>query len=222
VEADEVEALLQRFDSLLAEAALVLLCGSGQGPALAGVYARMIEAARQQGVRCILDSSGEALALALQARPYMVKVNVLELSSYLQRPLETRAAQMEGLLALHAAGVQIAALSRGAQGMLGADGAEIWEGQLGVNRIVNVVGCGDSLLAGVAQALTEGASLEDVVRRGVAFGAANTQVRGAGFIDMETVAGMLPKVTMTRTGLESIRWRKSSDLRIEQENEVYP
>jgi fructose-1-phosphate kinase PfkB-like protein len=196
VEPEEVESLMACFEALLRRASLVLLCGSGQGLVLAPVFARMIEGARASGVRCILDSSGEALALAIPARPYMVKVNVHELSSCLGYSLDSRLAQIDALGELHSKGVQLAALSRGEEGMLATDGVQTWEGVLRMERVVNVVGCGDSLLAGVAQATLKGADLSELVRSGVAFGTANTQVRGAGFIDAKTVEALLPKVDL--------------------------
>jgi fructose-1-phosphate kinase PfkB-like protein len=63
-----------------------------------------------------------------------------------------------------------------------------------MKSIVNVVGCGDSLLAGIAKSLLEELPLPEIVRWGVACGTANTQVRGAGFIDADLVESLLPKV----------------------------
>lgn len=204
VNEEEVEALVDRFKKLLDKVSLVLLCGSGQTELLASVYARMIEIARQRGVRCLLDSSGGALEKGIEALPYMVKVNEHELSGYFGRKLADRNSQVKALLELQARGIPLAAISRGPEGMIATDGKEVWEAKVAVDRVVNVVGCGDSLLAGIAKALSENGDLKEIVRWGVSCGTANTQVRGAGFIEMETVQALLPRVQLQQLALEGV------------------
>jgi len=190
----EIDRLYQHYRELLTEASMVIYCGSGQTDLLAPVYARMIEMAKQVNTPSLLDSSGEALMQGIDAKPYMVKVNRNELSGYFQRPLDTLDQQIAAMLELQQSGIHIVALSRGEGGLIATDGNEIWEGALQVASIVNVVGCGDSQLAGIAKQIHVGASLEELVRWGVACGTANTQVRGAGRIELETVQEMLHQV----------------------------
>lgn len=183
VESQERENLWQRFVSLLEEARFVLLCGSGQTPDLAGLIREMIHYAQSRGVRCGLDSSGLALQEGVKAKPYLLKVNREELSELVGKPLVSLEDQIEALLALNRGGITLTALTRGREGLLLSNGTLCLEGVLVMDNVVNVMGCGDSLLAGIVSALWEGADLESVVRRGVACGAANTQAIGAGFID---------------------------------------
>jgi len=196
VTVDEIERLCQHYRGLLREASLVIYCGSGQTDLLAPVFARMIEMAKQVDIPTLLDSSGDALRQGIEAKPYMVKVNRNELGGYFQRSLDTLDQQFAAMLELQQSGIPIVALSHGEDGLIATDGFEIWEGALKVDTIVNVVGCGDSQLAGIAKQVVEGAPLKEIVRWGVACGTANTQVRGAGRIDLETVQGMLPQVRL--------------------------
>lgn len=199
----EIEHLYQHFQGLLGDASMVIYCGSGQTDLLAPVYARMIEMAKQMTIPTLLDSSGEALRQGINARPFMVKVNRNELSGYFQRSLDTLDQQIEAMLELQQSGIHIVALSRGEDGLIAVDGNEIWEGALKVATIVNVVGCGDSQLAGIAKQIVEGASLKELVRWGVACGTANTQVRGAGRIELNTVKEMLPRVRIVEVPIET-------------------
>lgn len=193
VEDVEIEDLMDKFSSLLPETSLVLLCGSGQTESLSRVYGRMITAARQEGVHSLIDSSGPALEHGIQALPYMVKVNQHELGTYLGRTLDTLEKQVDAILELQKTGIEMVALSRGPEGMIGTDGKEVWSGNVSVERVINTVGCGDSLLAGVAKALLEKAALPDMIRWGIACGTANTQVRGAGFLEIATVQWLVEK-----------------------------
>jgi fructose-1-phosphate kinase PfkB-like protein len=164
----------------------------------------MIKLARREGVRCLIDSSGEALTQGIDARPTMVKVNEHELAEYLKRPLDNYESQVQAILELQSRGIEYVALSRGKEGMLATDGKEIWEAQLTMEHVINVVGCGDSLLAGIAKSLLENSPLMELTRWGVACGTANTQVRGAGFIDLELVNSLLPRVRLGQVQLKSI------------------
>jgi 1-phosphofructokinase family hexose kinase len=195
IEADEAEALLRAVGGQLRPGTLCLLCGTALLPDL---YARLIALANERGARALLDSSGEALKRGIAARPYLVKVNVHELADCVGEPLPDRAAQLRALRSVCTQGVTIAAVSLGAGGLLATDGATAWHGELRMNNVINAVGCGDSLLAGMATALLHNESVSEIVRWGVAGGAANTQVVGAGFIDQNQVEELLPRVTIER------------------------
>jgi fructose-1-phosphate kinase PfkB-like protein len=128
----------------------------------------------------------------------MVKVNQHELSGYLGKLLDSFQEQLEAIWELQAGGIPIVALSRGKDGMIATDGAETYQAKVEVESIVNVVGAGDSTLAGVSKCLLENKSLEEIVSWGVACGTANTQVRGAGFITPGLVDRMLSKVKINQ------------------------
>lgn len=192
----EIQALRARVQGLLPRVAWCLLCGSAQTEAVAALFADIVAMARQQGVPCLLDSSGSALRAGIEAGPFLVKTNLGELADYVGYALTEVGAQRQALQELRARGITVVALSRGPHGLLATAGGEIWEGILTMQRVINVVGCGDSLLAGMTYALSRGEDLPAVVRWGVACGAANTQVIGAGFIEREQVERLLPAVLL--------------------------
>lgn len=199
----ELDALYEHYSGLLPEASIVIFCGSGQTEVLAPSYQRMIEMANEIEVPTLLDSSGETLKLGVEAKPYMVKVNRFELGGLFGHDLETLDSQLEAMSALQARGIPLVALSLGEDGLIATDGNELWRGVLKVERIMNTVGCGDAQLAGITKQIIEQAPLKEMVRWGVACGTANTQVRGAGWIELDTVEAMLPKVALSQVGAMS-------------------
>jgi 1-phosphofructokinase family hexose kinase len=201
VEQQEIDALMKKITTLLEATSICLLCGSGQSEALSLVYAWMVELAEKRGVRCLVDSSGAALKNALRANPFMLKVNTEELAELVGGKLETESDQVQALLQLHARGISLVAVSRGPEGLIVTDGKEIWKAKLHMTGVINVVGCGDSLLAGIAKSLLENRPLSELARWGVACGTANTQVAGAGFIDLGLVGSLLPKVELMQLPL---------------------
>lgn len=191
----EVRALTSAFRELAQTAGLILLCGSGQTRNTVGLYASFIEIASRGRIPTVLDSSGGALELGIRAGPTMLKVNASELGGCLGSQLSTKEAQRAALRELCKRGISIVALTLGQDGLLMHDGHQTVEARLRMDSVVNVVGCGDSLLAGLARAMAGNLPLSEMARWGVACGAANTQVRGAGFVSPELVAELLPRVT---------------------------
>lgn len=196
VTAGELDGMRNHFARLLPSANSAVFCGSGQTPELARLHYELIQMAEQKGVRCSLDSSGGALAEGVRAKPHLLKVNREELSDLVGRELLDLSSQMQAMRELHASGIHWVALTRGAEGVLLTDGKRLLEGLLRMDRVVNVMGCGDSTLAGMIAAMEDGQGIEAVVRRGVAAGAANTQVIGAGYIDAPLVRELEPRVAV--------------------------
>lgn len=129
------------------DAKVVLICGSlppSMGPErLRGLVERL-----RAHVDVIVDSSGEALATALEARPALIKPNVHELAELVQRDIHTFGDVID---AAHAA------IDLGAGAVLaslGADGAMYVNADRSVVAtssdipFVNSVGAGDALLSG--------------------------------------------------------------------------
>lgn len=78
--AAEWAAFLRTYDTLLADASAVALCGSLPPGVPVGAYAGLIRLARSAGVPVLLDTGGEPLRRGIAARPDIVKPNALELA----------------------------------------------------------------------------------------------------------------------------------------------
>ncbi len=192
------DALLSALRRCIDDSALVVLSGSLPRGLPANTYAELVAQAREAGKRCLVDGSGEALRLALQARPALVKPNRDEAVDLLGRPIDDLEAAVAALHELHAAGVDTPVISLGALGAVASDGAAIWHAVLELAQARNTVGSGDCLLAGMAVGMARGLDLEHTLRLGVACGAANAQGEETGFVERRTVEALLPQVRMQR------------------------
>ena len=91
VGAGQLAALHGLVAGLAAPGDLWAFCGSLPPGAPADLYAELIAAVQARGARAILDTSGEALAAGLPARPFGLKPNSEEAAEALGRPVTTDA-----------------------------------------------------------------------------------------------------------------------------------
>jgi 6-phosphofructokinase 2 len=157
----------------VAPGSLVVASGSLPPGVPDDFYGRVARLVREREAHCVLDTSGEALRLALAEGVWLVKPNRRELRGLTGADLETPEEQERAARALVEGGqAEIVALT------LGADGALLaWSG--GALRLPapevemqSAVGAGDSFVGAMVLALARGRALEEAFRYACAAGAA--------------------------------------------------
>jgi 1-phosphofructokinase family hexose kinase len=191
---------------------LVVLAGSLPPGAPRAGYARLARIAGEAGGRVVLDADRIALAEALAARPWLVKVNAREAADAtgLGEATTSREVTAPGDGVVEPAVIEAADRIRAQTGGVvlitrGLDGAVLVDEAGAVWRIGGPpergrypVGSGDSLVAGLAVALAAGFALPEAARRGAAVGAANALVPGQGELDPIDAERMLPAISLDR------------------------
>ncbi|MEY9951605.1 1-phosphofructokinase family hexose kinase [Leifsonia sp. EB34] len=136
-------------------------------------YARVVRLARNAGARCVVDSTGPALAAALTEGTFLVAPSRRELETHVGSSLDTAQSRLEAASALIAdGGAEYVALTLGAEGAVLASREETYALKAPVVDAVSSVGAGDSFLAGFVLRLSQGRSVQDAFRTAVAAGAA--------------------------------------------------
>lgn len=149
-----------------------ILSGSLPPGVPAGFYANLIGLLQAAGVRALLDTSGEPLRLGCAAAPYLVKPNAIEAQELIGQAIENDSAALAAAEFCLRQGVQLVALSLGAEGLLLAARHAVVRARPPEIQVRNPVGAGDALLAGIAWGLERGLPLEELARWGVASGTA--------------------------------------------------
>lgn len=118
------------------------------------------------GAKLAVDTSGPALAAAIQLGVDLIKPNEHELADALgladARP-QTVMAAVDSLA------IDTVILSMGSEGALFVSGSKKVLAQTPVLEVVSTVGAGDSLLAGYLAGVLQGFSLEDRARSATAY-----------------------------------------------------
>ncbi|HII3224086.1 TPA: 6-phosphofructokinase II [Enterobacter hormaechei subsp. hoffmannii] len=140
----------------------------------------LVQAVLQRGIRCIVDSSGDALKAALEpGQLELVKPNQKELSALVNRELnqpdDVRTAAEELVRTGKAHRVVV---SLGPQGALAVDKTGCVQVVPPPMKSQSTVGAGDSMVDAMVLKLAQGASLLEMARYGVAAGSAATINQG--------------------------------------------
>jgi len=172
------------------------LCGSLPPGVPDDFYAQLIEIVQPRGVRVLLDTSGAALRMGCEARPFLVKPNAEEAAAFAGHPVDTPGAARDAANAFLERGVTQVALSLGGAGLLLATREAAAIAIPPDVPVKNVTGAGDALLAGLAYALERGLPLAEQARWGVAAGTASAMHEGVGIVTRASVEQVYASTTV--------------------------
>ncbi len=158
----------------------LLVVSGSLPPGLPDEYLAEVAAfAKKIGTKLILDSSGKPLQAAANEGVYLLKPNLSELSAMVGvEHLEMNQVDDAALQIIHEGKCEVVVVSLGPQGALlvNRDGFEHIAAPMVQKR--STVGAGDSMVAGMTHALSQGKSLREMVQTGVACGSAATMNTG--------------------------------------------
>jgi tagatose 6-phosphate kinase len=194
------EALRSRFLTLARASDLAVLSGSAPPGFEEGAYGDLVSRLREADVRCLVDASGALLRGAVEARPFLIKPNREEAEALTGETIDGPLAAARVARSLAARGVTVAIVSLGAAGAVAASEGRACHASVSVSGGAHPVGSGDCLLGGVAVGLARGDGIEDVLRLGVACGAANTLSAETGWVRREDVDALRPRVSSAWMG----------------------
>jgi len=142
-------------------------------------HAQIAAVARDIGARMVVDSSGSALAQALDAGVWLVKPSLRELSELTGTALDTAAQQRDAARRLIAQGkTQMVALSLGGAGAMLVTAEQCLQAEALNVPVSSSVGAGDSFLAALVWALDRQADLSQALATAMAAGAAAVTTTG--------------------------------------------
>ena len=172
----------------------VVISGSMPRDADPGFISRLVE--RLPDATVIIDTSGPALAAAMNSGAHLVKPSARELSALVDRPLDTEQDIVEAAVELIGrSNVEVLVASIGAGGAIAvtADGTAT-RFRAPTVKVRSAVGAGDSMVAGMAVGIQRGLSTTEAVALGVAAGTAAVLTDGTELCAAHDVERLLPSV----------------------------
>lgn len=166
----DLDSVANGLDGLMEEGVeWIGLCGSLPEGLGSMAYALLALRAKAGGAKVALDTSGEALAAALPAKPDIIKPNIAELGELLGRELDGIADVVPAAREIVADGIGLVAVSMGSDGAVLVTAHEAVLATPPKATIASTVGAGDAMVAGLVHAATQGLSLPETAALATAF-----------------------------------------------------
>ena len=154
----------------------------------ADILAKISIIAKRQKRKLIVDSSGDALRLALKEGVYLIKPNLGELSILAGKEIiETNDIEPIAKDLIKNGNCEIVVVSMGALGAMLISKDETYKVEAPIVKKKTTVGAGDSMVAGIVLYISEGKSLLEALQYGVACGTAATLDAGTALCKKEEV-----------------------------------
>ncbi len=159
------------------------------------LFGRLAVIAKQKKARLIVDTSGDALAHAVNEGVFLIKPNLGELSAlYGKKGLVAAEIVSAARSIIAKGGCEVMVVSMGADGALLITATENIQVKPPPVKINSTVGAGDSMVAGMVLALSKGWNWEAVLRYGVAAGTSATMNKGTELCKKEETDQMFEKI----------------------------
>ncbi len=151
-------------------------------------YGKIAKIAKEKNIKCVIDTSGEALINAAEMGLCFIKPNLGELS-YLAGKDEVSGMEQEEIAqkTIREGKAEILIVSMGARGAMVATKDKIEYVVPPTVKQISTVGAGDSMVAAIVLSLSRGDKLRDAVKWGVAAGTAATMTPGTQLCRKEDV-----------------------------------
>lgn len=190
----ELTQIRRLVEMRLAKARWLMICGSVPPGVPANFYCEIIEMAKARGVKTLLDTDGDALALGAEAKPTVITPNQHEAERLLGRAILTRSQFLEAVDRLQAMGPESVILSLGSRGAIGSGPDGVFEALPPRIDALCPIGAGDCLAAAFAWAMDKKKAFYESLRWGVAAGTAAATLPGMAFPSLEQTRAIYKQV----------------------------
>ena len=171
------DELVEVVANMSKSSSVMVISGSRPQGIDSSYYAKLFRVAAPDTLK-IADTEGDKLLAALSVGMDLVKPNKDELQNTLHKEFKTRDDLLKGCYELLDKGAKRVLLSLGKRGATNTDGSKNDFCKSINGAIKSTGGAGDGMVAAAAMMLKAGASLDDILRAGVAAGTATVTTFG--------------------------------------------
>jgi len=195
----EIDNFFQKYQLIIQQAEMIILAGSLPPGVPDDFYARCITLAKKSGIKTILDADGVAFAKGIEAKPYAIKPNILELQHYLNCEAFENVKQVaDAAQKLLDTGIEIVIVSMGKDGAVVADHTEIVKTDTWTVPVKSTVGAGDSMVGSLAYSIIQQFPLSEIAKITTAAGTITASKSGTLICTLEEVLDAMNRVSIKK------------------------
>ena len=180
VNKNEIDKFIEDFNQIIDNSNIITISGSVPQGVPTDIYATLIKMIKAKNKKVILDASGDLLKEGIKALPTMIKPNSEEMENLLGISINNREEVIKSAIKLYESGIELVVVSLGGDGALLVCEEGVYHGKPPKIKVVNTVGCGDSMVAAFAVAMERGYSNIDSLKYAVSISAANAMTFSTG------------------------------------------
>lgn len=199
VSSQKASKFYESYREMLKDSEIICVSGSLPKGLPADTYRDLIVMAKEEGKKFILDTSGEALKLGIEAGPFLVKPNKEELENLMGCKIESQEEISKAVGYIMENGVEIVVVSLGKSGSMVFYDGYYYKVIVPDVNVVNPVGSGDSMVAGLAVSLLRDYDIETILKIGAACGTANAMEAETGKVDMHNMKKIMSEIEIEKT-----------------------
>ncbi|AXY74034.1 1-phosphofructokinase family hexose kinase [Paraflavitalea soli] len=173
------------------DAAFIIVSGSIQDNAPRDLFRQIASIAREKQAKLIVDAAGETLQMAVRVGAWLIKPNLSELAELSgKKELNEYQVREEAHHLITSGHCSIVVVSMDARGAILVTADECYRAIPPIIKPQSSVGAGDSMVGGIVYSLSQGKTMQEALRMGVACGTAAIMNPGTSLCKPED-AGML-------------------------------
>lgn len=198
ISGDEWSDMLKWLDTKSKTTKWFALSGSLPKGVPTDAYKQMINILHSNGAKAVLDSSGNALKLGIEAKPFAIKPNEQEIAAILGKNGLSETDLIEAGKQFVTAGIEHVCFSLGGDGALILNESGAYKITAPKIEVVNTVGSGDSFVGGLLYGFATGEDIETTYKRAVASGTSNAMYKDIGYIEIDAVEAFMKEISIDR------------------------
>ena len=161
-------------------------------------YRELVERVNQQGGKAVVDTHGEVLPLAIEAKPGLVRLNRHLLDMSMKRRMETAQDIAEAARTIQQRGLEFVCVTLGEEGAVLVDAVNSYHCNAPKVHKQSTVGCGDSVISGLIASALNGETPQQMLRLGVSCGSATASHPGTELFSRDELEAIIATVEVTQ------------------------
>ncbi|MGL4337957.1 MAG: 1-phosphofructokinase family hexose kinase [Turicibacter sp.] len=194
----EAKQLLLEAEKLAKDSRVVAICGSVPQGIDEHYFKELIQIAKANCEKVVVDTSGKFLKVAIAQSPNLIKPNKLEMLELMGVAEATDDEIIDFALDICKNGIEYVLISLGKEGAMLVSNTSVFKALAPDVEVKSTLGCGDTMVASMCISFVEGDCAEDMLKKSIALSSANAMTFETAHVILDDYENLLPRCEVTK------------------------